>query len=208
MTHRRTHIPTALALLAPLVLLAACDKAATPAPAAKGEIVATVNGKPLPKSEFDLYITSVTRQPGREVTPEQKQKMLDQFINMHLAAEEAEKAGMDKEQKVERPAGTRAPATCSPTAGLQKYLEAHPVTDAELQAGVRRPGRGDARANITRATSWSTTRRRQRRSPRISRAAPISPSSRPSARKTPPARAAATWAGSRSTRWSSRSPTR
>jgi hypothetical protein len=100
MTHRRTPATTALALLAPLVLLAACNKAAAPAPAAPAERIATVNGKALPKSEFDLYVTSLTRQSGHEVTPEQRQQMLDQFINLHLAAEEAEKAGADKEQKV------------------------------------------------------------------------------------------------------------
>ena len=40
MTHFRPHTPIVLALLAPL-LLAACNKAATPAPEATGERVAT-----------------------------------------------------------------------------------------------------------------------------------------------------------------------
>ncbi len=132
MTHSRTHIPTALALLAPLVLLAACNKAATPAPAAKGELVATVNGKALPKSEFELYVTSLTRQPGPEVTPEQREKMLDQFINLHLAAEEAAKAGMDKDQKVTDQLSL-ARVQVLADSGLQKYLEAHPVQDSELR---------------------------------------------------------------------------
>jgi peptidyl-prolyl cis-trans isomerase C len=132
MTYRRTPAPTALALLAPLVLLAACNKAAAPAPAAAGERIATVNGQSLPKSEFELYVTSLTRQSGHEVTPEQRQQMLDQFINLHLAAEEAAKAGAEKEQKVaDQLALARVQVLAD--AGLQKYLETNPVQDSELR---------------------------------------------------------------------------
>ncbi len=129
MTYRCT---PALALLAPLVLLAACNKAATPAPAAPAERVATVNGKALPKSEFELYVTSLTRQSGREVTPEQRQQMLDQFINLQLAAAEAEKAGADRQQKVADQLSL-ARVQVLADAGLQKYLETHPVQDSELR---------------------------------------------------------------------------
>jgi peptidyl-prolyl cis-trans isomerase C len=132
MTYRRTPATTALALVAPLLLLAACNKAAAPAPAAPAERVATVNGKALPKSEFELYVTSLTRQSGHEVTPEQRQQMLDQFISLHLAAEEAAKAGAEKEQKVADQLSL-ARVQVLADAGLQKYLEAHPVQDSELR---------------------------------------------------------------------------
>jgi peptidyl-prolyl cis-trans isomerase C len=132
MTYRRTPAPTALALLAPLVLLAACNKAAAPAPAAPAERVATVNGQALPKSEFDLYVTSLTRQSGHEVTPEQRQQMLDQFINLHLAAAEAEKNGADKEPKVADQLSLAREQVLA-DASLQKYLEANPVQDSELR---------------------------------------------------------------------------
>ena len=132
MTHRRTPALTSLALLAPLVLLAACNKAAAPAPAAPAERVATVNGRALPKSEFELYLATVSRQTGREVSPEQRQEMLDQFINLHLAAEEAAKAGAEKEQKVADQLSL-ARVQVLADAGLQKYLEANPVQDSELR---------------------------------------------------------------------------
>jgi len=131
MTHFRPHTPIVLALLAPLVL-AACNKAATPAPDAPGERVATVNGKALPKSEFDLYVTNMSRQSGRDVTEEQKADLLDQYIKMQLAAEEAEKAGVEKEQKV-RDQLALARVQVLVDAGLQKYLEAHPVQESELR---------------------------------------------------------------------------
>jgi peptidyl-prolyl cis-trans isomerase C len=131
MTHLRSHTPIVLALLAPLVL-AACNKAATPAPEAPGERVATVNGKALPKSEFDLYVANMNRQSGREVTEEQKGQLLDQYISMQLAADEAEKAGVEKDQKV-RDQLALARVQVLVDAGLQKYLEAHPVQESELR---------------------------------------------------------------------------
>jgi peptidyl-prolyl cis-trans isomerase C len=132
MTHRLNRKTAALGLLAPLVLLAACNKAAAPTPAAPAEKVATVNGKPLPQSEFELYVGNMSRQSGREVTPEQKNELLDQYISMQLAAEEAEKSGVDKDQKV-RDQLALARVQVLVDAGLQKYLEAHPVQDSELR---------------------------------------------------------------------------
>lgn len=122
---------TAFAFVAPLLLvLVACGKAATPA--APAETVATVNGKALSKSEFDLYVANVARQSGREVPEEQKGELLDQFIGMQLAADAAEKAGVVKQPKVEDQLAL-ARLNVIVDAGLSKYLEDHPVTDAELK---------------------------------------------------------------------------
>jgi peptidyl-prolyl cis-trans isomerase C len=135
MTHLRPHTSSVLApilMIAPLVLLAACNKAATPVPDAPGERVATVNGKALPKSEFDLYVANMSRQSGREVTQEQKSDLLDQYIKMQLAADEAEKAGIEKDQKI-RDQLALARLQVLVDAGLQKYLEAHPVQESELR---------------------------------------------------------------------------
>ena len=115
----------------PLVL-AACNKAGTPAPEATGERIATVNGKALPKSEFDLYVANMSRQSGRDVAEDQKGQLLDQYISMQLAAEEAEKAGIEKDPKV-RDQLALARLQVLVDAGLQKYLEAHPVQESELR---------------------------------------------------------------------------
>lgn len=122
----------AFGLLLPLLLLGGCGKAATNAPATPVETVATVNGKPLSKSEFDLYVASVARQSQREITEDQKPQLLDQFIGMHLAADAAEKAGIAKDTKVQDQLAL-AKLNVIVDAGLQKYLEEHPVTDAELK---------------------------------------------------------------------------
>lgn len=122
----------ALCLVLPLLMLAACGKAATTAKPAPVETVATINGKPLSKSEFDLYVASVARQSQREIPEEQKGQLLDQFIGMHLAADAAEKAGIAKQPKVEDQLAL-ARLNVVVDAGLQKYLEDHPVTEAELK---------------------------------------------------------------------------
>jgi len=119
-----------LVLFVPLLLLAACGKAAAPAPA--GESVATVNGKAVSKAQFDMYVANIARQSGREVPAEQRPELLDQFINMQLAAEAADKAGVTKDQKVVDQLAL-ARMNVAVDAGLNKYLEDHPVTDAELK---------------------------------------------------------------------------
>jgi peptidyl-prolyl cis-trans isomerase C len=129
MNHYRSSV---LALLASLMLLTACGKAGAPDAAEPAESVATVNGKPVSKSEFDLYVANISRQSGREVPQEQKSQLLDQFISMRLAAEAAEKSGLTKDQKVEDQLAL-ARLNVMVDAGLQKYLEAHPVTDEELK---------------------------------------------------------------------------
>lgn len=127
MNHR--HIVVSLLLL-PLCLLAGCGKAATPE--ASGPAVAVVNGQPLSKSEFDLYVENVGRQSKREIAETEKPQLLDQFISMKLAAAVAEKEGIAKDAKVNDQLAL-AKLNVMVDAGLQKWLEAHPVTDEELR---------------------------------------------------------------------------
>lgn len=120
-----------VSLLLPLSLLAACGKTEAP-PQASGPAVATVNGKPVSKSQFDLYVESVGRQSKREVTDAEKAQLLDQFISMQLAAETAEKEGLTKDTKVSDQLAL-ARLNVLVDAGLQKWLEKNPVTDDQLR---------------------------------------------------------------------------
>src|SRR5688500_13688232 len=88
-------------LVLPLTLLAACGKAAEDKPVARsGHVVAVVYGKSITKSEFDLYVENVGSQSKRGVTEAEKTQLLDQFISMKLAADAAEKEGIQKDAKV------------------------------------------------------------------------------------------------------------
>ncbi len=127
MKRRYSHL-----ILLSSLLIVGCGKAATPNAAESGPPVATINGKPISKSEFDLYVQNIAQQSQREVTEEQKSQILDQFISMKLAAEAAERAGLAKQPKVEDQLAL-ARMNVIVDAGLQKYLEEHPVTDADLK---------------------------------------------------------------------------
>ncbi|HEY6642929.1 peptidylprolyl isomerase [Povalibacter sp.] len=116
------------AFVAPLLLLAACGRAAAP----PVESIATVNGKALSKSQFELYVANIERQAGRTIPAEQRPELLDQFIGMELAATAAEKAGVTKDPKVEDQVAL-AKLNVIVDAGLKKYLDEHPITDAELK---------------------------------------------------------------------------
>lgn len=122
-----------LGLVLPLTLLAGCGKAAeTRNEASAGPAVATVNGKPVSKSEFDLYVENVQNQSKRQISEEEKSTLLDQFISMRLAAEAAEKEGITKEAKVQDQLAL-ARLNVIVDSGLQQWLEKHPVTDDELR---------------------------------------------------------------------------
>jgi peptidyl-prolyl cis-trans isomerase C len=120
-------------LLLPLTLLAGCGNAASPAnDSARGPAVATVNGKPISQSEFDLYVETVEQQARRPIAEEEKSQLLDQFISMRLAAEAAEKEGITKDAKVQDQLAL-ARLNVLVDSGLQQWLEKHPVTDDELR---------------------------------------------------------------------------
>ncbi len=192
----------------PLTLLAGCGKAATPAnEAASGPAVAIVNGKPVSKSEFDLYVQNVEQQSKREI-PEAG-KVDSCWISTSacsLAADAAEKEGIAKEAKVQDQLAL-ARLNVLVDSGLQKWLEKHPVTDEELRPEydaqvAQMPKEYHARHILVddQAKAEAITKelkaggdfaKPRRRTPRIRRA-----------------RAAATSAGSLWRPWSSRSPTR
>ena len=124
-----------LPLLA-VLLLAACNKGEAPAAdkpaAATADTVATVNGKPITRSEFDVYLANVSRQSGREVSEAEKDQILDQLIGMKLAEEAAEKEGLTKDPKVADDVA-QARMNVIVDAQLKKYLETHKVVDEELR---------------------------------------------------------------------------
>jgi peptidyl-prolyl cis-trans isomerase C len=122
------------------MLLVACNKGQPPAPAAAAkpaataDAVAIVDGKPIARSAYDDYLKGLLRgKPATDLTPEQKNEVLDQMINMQLIATQAEKDGLDKDPDVIAQLAllrTRVLAE----AGAQKYLKSQQPSDEELKA--------------------------------------------------------------------------
>ena len=132
---------SAVAALA--VLMAACGKGQqaqtpTPAPAEKTDAatVATVNGTPISRATYDIYVKSLLQQSGKtpnDLSPEQKGQILDELIGMQLIAAEAVKDGVDKDPDVvARLALLRTRVLTD--AQSQKYLKDKEPSDAELHA--------------------------------------------------------------------------
>jgi peptidyl-prolyl cis-trans isomerase C len=127
------------ATAAAAAILGACAKGqqppATPAdqaPAAPA--VATVNGTPITRPEYDFYVKSLLNgKPTTDLTPEQKGQILDEMVSMELVAEQGEKDGLAKDSDVaSRLAVARMRLLAD--AESQKYLKDKQPTDQELHA--------------------------------------------------------------------------
>ena len=117
-----------------LCVLAACTRPAEET-AAKPVTppVATVNGKPISSEFFDEFLKAATGQPANKAAAEQKSQLLDQLINMSLAAQSAETDGLANDPATKaRLEMLRLQVLAE--ASSDKFMKAHPSTDAEIKA--------------------------------------------------------------------------
>jgi peptidyl-prolyl cis-trans isomerase C len=122
------------------LLLAACGKGQQPAApavadkAAASPPVAVVDGVPISRDAYQDYLKGLLRGKSEsDLTAEDKDKVLDQMINMQLIATQAEKDGMDKDPEVAtRLALLRTQILAD--AAAQKYVKSHEPSDQELHA--------------------------------------------------------------------------
>jgi len=109
---------------------AAPDKAAAPAVPA----VATIDGTPISRVEYDTYLKSLLRgRPAGDLTTEQKNQVLDELINMQVLAEQATKEGVEKDPDVAAQLQVVRMRVLA-DAESAKYLKDKEPTDAELHA--------------------------------------------------------------------------
>jgi peptidyl-prolyl cis-trans isomerase C len=128
------------AVAAAALILAACNKAgqpATPAAAAAKpdtDSVATVNGSPISRTAFDVYLTSLMQgKSTADLTSEQKGQILDQLISMQLLSAQGAKDGLESTPDVVARMGLVRMRILSDAESV-KYLKDHEPTDAELHA--------------------------------------------------------------------------
>jgi peptidyl-prolyl cis-trans isomerase C len=105
----------------------------TSAPGAeKAATVVTVNGKKLDTTLLDTFLQAVTGKPGTDATKEQRAAMVDQLVNMTLAAQAAEKQGLDKTPDVQARIELLRTQILAEAAS-EKYVKEHPVTEEETK---------------------------------------------------------------------------
>jgi peptidyl-prolyl cis-trans isomerase C len=138
------NLKTALLLGAAIALgTTACTKPAedaakpaspTSAPAATASpTLVTVNGKAISAELLDTFLQAVTGKPPAEATKEQKDALLEQLVNMNLAAQAAEKDGLDKDPSVQSRLDLLRTQILAEAAS-EKYVKSHPVSDEEVKA--------------------------------------------------------------------------
>ncbi len=125
-------------LTAFLGLFAACtrpaeDTAATDTAKSATPAVATINGKSISSEFFDEFLNVATGQPADQATAEQKTQLLDQLLNMSVAAQSAETDGLANDPATKARLELLRLQVLAEAAS-QKYIKAHPSTDAEIKA--------------------------------------------------------------------------
>jgi peptidyl-prolyl cis-trans isomerase C len=93
--------------------------------------IATVNGKPVPKSRVDTLVKSATH--GGEAPPELQQQARDQVVIREIFAQEAEKQGVGKSADYQAQMELARQAILINQL-FEQYKKAHPVSDADAKA--------------------------------------------------------------------------
>src|SRR5690606_32687074 len=62
--------------------------------------VAVIDGKPLSRNTFEQYVAGVTNKPVSEVTPEERDELLDSLVRAAVVEAEAERSGITARPEV------------------------------------------------------------------------------------------------------------
>jgi len=132
MKHSHSFRLSAALLAGALLTLAACGKKTDSGDAAN-KPVATVNGKPITKAMLDAYANAMTNGQAQQLNDMQRGQVLDQLVNMQLAAAAAEQQGLhnDAEFQARMELGR---LNSLQEAYLKKFMETHVATDDEAKA--------------------------------------------------------------------------
>ena len=121
----------AIALALAAIATSACSKnAEKPA-----QVFATVNGETITTQDFDTFVTVMTNGAltADKLTPEQRKMVTDRLIVMHVAAADAVKNGLDKQQDTEASLKMMRMNVLS-SATIKKYIDGIKISDADVQA--------------------------------------------------------------------------
>ncbi len=108
----RFRIPALTALLLATLLPASL-------PAADGDVVATVNGKPITRAELETF--RATRKDGK---PQNEKALVEELVNLELLRQAAEKEGLAKTPQMQAELSNLKRRALA-GAELQRYIDAH-----------------------------------------------------------------------------------
>ena len=125
-------------LISSLGVLAACQQAPNTgagkdAKDAGAEAVATVDGRSITRESFDFFVKVATGKSTADLSPEQKQEVLDALVRMDVAGAQAQKDGLDKDKDTAN-ALALSKQQILERALQQKYLKDKTPSEQELRA--------------------------------------------------------------------------
>jgi peptidyl-prolyl cis-trans isomerase C len=127
---KKLGIPALVAIAA--MNVAACNKDGDAAKAVD-KPVATVNGKAIPQSVFDVVAQGQTNKKPEELTAEQRKQVLDQLVDLYVVAQQAEKEKLGTDSEVTARLEFQRLNTLA-SALVQKQMKGKTPSEAEVRA--------------------------------------------------------------------------
>ncbi|PPC81302.1 MAG: peptidylprolyl isomerase [Methylotenera sp.] len=100
------------------------------------DAVATVNGKPVKQSLYDVIVKDITAN-GQKVDANTKTAIVDELVSSELVYQEAQRLGLDKQADfmAREELASRKLLT---SVFLQDYVKKHPISDADTKAAYEK----------------------------------------------------------------------
>jgi peptidyl-prolyl cis-trans isomerase C len=95
--------------------------------------VATVNGRTITKDFYEFYVKTVANKPSAELTPEQRDQLLDGLVRAYVVADEAQKDGTAKSADTVRMLELQR-LNLLQRSLTDKYLKDRATTEQELRS--------------------------------------------------------------------------
>ena len=115
---------------------------------------------PISRAEFDLYVKNLLQGKQQELTPDQKNQVLDDLINMQVLADQADKDGLENDPETEAQLDAAAACGSSPTPS-RRNTQSPRAHGCRAARRVRdRSSHRWTRPSTTRGTSWLRPRTR------------------------------------------------
>src|SRR5262245_43840409 len=122
----------ALAVAAALLAAACSQKGTQDAATPKSPPVAIVDGKPIDRDLYEFYAKGIANKPAAELTPEQRDVLVENLVRARVIAEQSEKDGTAKSPETLAVLELQRLNTLQ-NAVAEKFLKDRPPTAEERQ---------------------------------------------------------------------------
>lgn len=122
----------AVAFLGAIAASAYADETAAAGKPTAAKAAVTVNGETIPQELIDMRLKAILAQGQQADTPELRQAVRDDLVNLELMAQEAGKKGLEKNPEVAMSLNLERQKVLA-GAYVQDYIKTHPVSDTEVQ---------------------------------------------------------------------------